>query len=136
MALEEKIQLKVKLDSPVVPWLVRHAGHLITKCRVRENGRTSYQLMKGRRSNAKLVPFGETVLFKIPKTQYKIGSFEDRWERGIWVGFVMRSGEHLIATEKGVFKVTTVLRRVADKRWSADLVIKIGGSPPRTPLPG
>ena len=134
-ALEEKIQQKIKLDNPVVPWLVRHAGHLITKCRVRENGRTSYQMMKGRRSNAKLVPFGETVLFKIPKTQYKIGSFEDRWEQGIWVGFVMRSGEHLVATEKGVFKVSTVLRRAADKRWSAELIGKIGGSP-QNPVPG
>ena len=72
--------------------MVRHAGHLITRFRVRENGRTSYQMMKGRRSNSKLVPFGETVLFKIPKTEKKIGDFEDRWEQGIWVGFIIRSG--------------------------------------------
>ena len=134
-ALEEKTEQKITLSHPIVPWMVRHAGHLITKCRVRSNGRTSYQMMKGRRSNAKMVPFGEAVLFKIPKTQYKVGSFEDRWEQGIWTGFVMRTGEHLVATEKGVFRVATVLRRSSDKRWSAELLNKITGSP-QDPVPG
>ena len=41
-------------------------------------------MMKGRRSNSKLVPFGETVQFQIPKTEKKIEDFEDRWEQGIW----------------------------------------------------
>ena len=89
-ALEAKLNTKIKLEDPIVPWLVRHAGHLITKCRIRENGRTAYHLMKGGRSNAKVVPFGEAVLFKIPRTRYKVGDFEDRWESGVWVGFIMR----------------------------------------------
>ena len=124
-SLEEKVGEKIHLTNPIVPWMVRHAAHVITRCRVRENGRTSYQLMKGRRSNAKLVPFAEAVLFKIPKTASRIGSFEDRWEAGIWVGFVMRSGEHLVATRKGVFKVSTVIRRPPDKRWSAKMIGEI-----------
>ena len=66
--LEERLDVKIHLTDPVVPWLVRHAAHTITSSRVREDGRTAYQLMKGRRSNAKLVPFCETVLFKISKT--------------------------------------------------------------------
>jgi hypothetical protein len=133
--IEEKLGVKIHLTDPVVPWLVRHAAHTITSSRVREDGRTAYQLMKGRRSNAKLVPFCETVLFKIPKTQHKIGDFENRWERGVWVGFIMRSGEHLVATKAGVFRVSTVMRRSPDKRWSADLVGQIGGSP-SIPVPG
>ena len=134
-ALEEKLNDKIKLEDPIVPWLVRHAGHLITRCRVRENGRTSYQMMKGRRSNAKLVPFGEVVLFKIPKTQHKVGSFEDRWETGVWIGFIMRTGEHVVATSKGAFRVATVMRRAADKRWSADMVRQMAGTP-QHPVPG
>ena len=91
--------------------------------------------MRGRRSTAKLVPFAEAVLFKIPKTQTKPGDFEDRWEAGTWVGFVMRSGEHLVATSRGVFRVSTVMRRPADKRWTATKVGQIGGSP-QDPVPG
>ncbi len=134
-ALEESVGERVHLNDPIVPWMVRHAGHLITRCRIRENGRTAFQLMKGRRSSAKLVPFGEVVLFKIPKTKKEVGSFEDRWEQGIWVGFVIRSGEHLVAKRMGVFKVSTVMRRVVSKRWSASLLKSMKGTP-EEPVPG
>ncbi len=134
-ALEESIEDKTHLDDPVVPWMIRHAAHLITRSRTRENGRTAYQMMKGRRCNGKLVPFGEVVLFKIPHTQHSIGDFEDRWEREVWLGFVMRSGEHLVGTAKGVFRVSTVMRRPEDRRWSKDLLKQIGGSP-EDPVPG
>ena len=133
-AVEEKIGERISLDHPLVPWMVRHAGHTITRCRIRENGRTAYQIMKGRRSTAKLVPFAEAVLFKTPKTKQMPGDFEDRWETGVWVGFVMRSGEHLVATSRGVFRVSTVMRRTADKRWSAELLRNIKGSP-KDPVP-
>ncbi len=134
-ALESATGECIPLDHPVVPWMVRHAAHLITRSRVRENGRTAYQLMKGRRGNAKLVPFGEVVLFKIPPTQHKLGDFENRWESGVWLGFVMRSGEHLVGTTRGVFRVSTVMRRPADKRWSSSMLKAIGGTP-ETPVPG
>ena len=68
-ALEERIGARVRLDHPVVPWLIRHAGYLITRCRVRPSGRTAFQMMKGRRSNTKLFEFGENLSFMIPKTK-------------------------------------------------------------------
>ena len=80
----------------------RHAAHIINVCRVRPDGRTAWQAMKGRRTNSKLLPFAETVLFKIPKTHHRIGSFENRWEIGCWVGVVARSGEQIVATPTGV----------------------------------
>ena len=47
----------------------------------------------------------------------------------------MRSGEHVVGTSKGVFKCSHLMRRSPDKRWSADLVKVIGGSP-ADPVPG
>ena len=114
--LDSKIGCPVQLSDAAVPWIVRHAGHILTMCRVRENGRTAYQLMKGRRTNPKLLPMGDTVLFKIPTTQQRVGKFEDCWDEGCWVGFVVRTGEHLVATNTGVFRVSTVRRRSQDKR--------------------
>ena len=133
--LESKTASKIKLEDTIVPWLVRHAGHLITICRVRSNGRTAFQMMKGRRTNMKLVPFGESIMFKIPKTSERTGKFEDRWESGCWVGFVMRTGEHLVATSIGVFRVSTIMRRPADQRWSETMIKEIKGSP-EEPIPG
>ena len=134
-ALEDKIKSKISLNDPIVPWMVRHAASVINSTRVRENGRTAYQQMKGRRSNSKMVCFGETVLFKIPKTQHRIGSFEDRWESGCWVGSMVRSGEHLVGTGRGVFKVSTIMRRTVDKRWSEQMVKDVVGTP-EEPVPG
>ena len=83
----------------------------------------------------KLVPFGESIMFKIPKTSERTGKFEDRWESGCWVGFVMRTGEHLVATSRGVFRVSTIMRRPADQRWSETMIKEIKGSP-EEPIPG
>ena len=66
-----------------------------------------------------MIPFGEAVLFKLPKVPRMPGDFNDRFEIGVWVGCTVRSGEHLIATQGGVFKASSVLRRAEDKRWSS-----------------
>ena len=133
--VEEKVGMTIRLDAPIVPWIVRHAGYLITRCRVKEDGRTALEKIKGRKVNTPLVPFGEVVLFKLPKLPHMPGDFRDRFERGVWVGCLARSGEHLIATDKGVFTVSTLQRCSDDQRWSGDLIRNIKGNP-REPVPG
>ena len=80
---------KIPITDPMVPWMVRHAGQLVTRCRQRENGRAAYQIIKGKRTTAKLVPFGEVVFMKIPKTQYAAGDVQDRLQQGVRVAYVM-----------------------------------------------
>ena len=95
---------------------VRHAAGLITRCRVRPNGRTSMEMMKGRRTNSQVAEFGEIVMFKIPKTKFNPGKFEDQWDAGVYLGFDMRSTESLIGTPVGVFRVTDIRRRALHER--------------------
>ena len=97
-ALEERIGVKVTLGTAVVPWLVRHAACLITRCRVRPSGHTAMQMMKGRQTISKVAEFAETVHFKIPNTKLMPGTYEDLWDEGIWLGHAMRSNEHLNGT--------------------------------------
>ena len=128
-ALEAKIGIKIRLEDPIVPSMIRHAAQIMNVCRVREDGQTSWRRMTGRKFYGRLVPFAEMVMFKIPKTRYRAGSFEDKWELGCWVGIVPRSGEHLIATNTGVYMVSTIKRRMASERWIAECVKSIVGSP-------
>ena len=72
-ALDEKIGTKITFRSTITPWLIRHAGYFITRCRVRPNGRTALQMLKGRRSNGKFAEFGELVHFLVPKTKDMLG---------------------------------------------------------------
>ena len=133
--LKEKTGQVVRLDDPIVPWIVRHAAYTITRCRVGEDGKTALQRIKGRKVSAPMIPFGETVLFKLPKVPRMPGDFKDRFETGTWVGCTTRSGEHLVATPGGVFKVSSVIRRAEDKRWSSERLTQIRGNP-KEPVPG
>ena len=91
--------------------------------------------MKGRRPNGKLAEFGELVHFLIPKTKDMPGKFEDRWSEGVWLGCDVRSGEHLIGMDSGVFRVSTVRSKTEDTRWSPDKVMSMTGTPGQ-PVPG
>ncbi len=133
--LEEKIRKKIKLDDPIVPWIVRHAAYLITRCRVGPDGKTAMQKLKGRRVITPLLPFGEVVLFKLPKVPNMPGDFQDRFETGIWLGSLIRSGEHLVGTADGVYTVSQIMRCSEDKKWSSELVDGLKGTP-REPVPG
>ena len=82
IALEEKIGAKVAASDPMLPWLIRHAGHIITRCWGRPSGKRAYQMIKDRRSNVHLKEFGEAVFFRIPETKNLPGKFEPRWEEG------------------------------------------------------
>ena len=112
----------------IVPWMVRHAAYLITRCRVRECGKKSLQLIKGRKSLSELVPFRETVMFKIPKTAQAVGSFEERWETGVWIGTTIRDGMSLVGTTAGVFKVGTIRRKPDGEQWSKEMITNVVGS--------
>ncbi len=134
-SIELKIGEAIELDAVIVPWIVRHAGYVITRCRIQEDGKTAMQKMKGRKVNVSWVPFAEAVLFKLPKVPDMPGDFADRFEVGVWVGCTIRSGEHLVATPRGVFKVASVVRRPEDERWSKELIMGMKGSP-QEPVPG
>ena len=115
--------------------LADHAGYLITRCKVLSHGRTAFQMMKGRRSNGKLAEFGEVVHFLIPKTRDMPGKYEDRWSEGVWLGCDVRSGEHLVGMESGVFRVHTIRAKPADSKWSPERIRNISGTPGQ-PVPG
>ena len=59
VGLEARLKEKVHIRDPVVPWLVRHAGCLIIMCRVRPNGKTALEMIKGRKANMKITEFGD-----------------------------------------------------------------------------
>ena len=47
ISLEENLGCSVNIEHPIVPWLVRYAGEVITRFRVRRDGRTAFRKLKG-----------------------------------------------------------------------------------------
>ena len=58
-----------------------------------------------------------------------------RFEKGIWLGTTVQSGENIVATGDGVYRAGGNLRCSPDQRWSPDMVAEIVGTP-SAPKPG
>ena len=63
-SLQRHLKADVKLDDTIVLWIVRHAGYVLTRCRVHDCGRTSLHKMKGQKTHAPMIAFGEAVCLK------------------------------------------------------------------------
>ena len=69
----------------------------------------------------------ETVLFHRmhqPKEKFKV-----QWEKGIWLGKVSATDEHIIGTPAGGLLARSVARRPEEKRWSGSLLAKVVCTP-------
>ena len=53
----DKIKAPIHLDSSIGPWIVRHSGYVLTRCRIYPCGRTAMQRMKGQKSHRPILPF-------------------------------------------------------------------------------
>ena len=62
-ALEERMKCEVLSRHPILPFLVEHAGKLMSRYQVGRDGRTAYELHAGKPYRRKLVEFGERVYF-------------------------------------------------------------------------
>eukprot|EP00972_Heterocapsa_arctica_P020978 3090536-Heterocapsa_arctica.AAC.1 len=102
-------------------WL---AGVLITRHRVKPDGRTSYEAIRGKRASLPICGFGEQVL-QIPS---KIVPHR-KFDYGVYLGVLQASNEMLVATADGVVKVRTIKSLPEDRRWDSEAVLSVKGTP-------
>ena len=109
--LENDCTQKIEPESPVWPWLVRYAGQVIHTFKIHKiDGRTSRERIRGNPSIPIIPKFGESVYYKPAKT-IKIPKAENRWNEGIWLGFIDKTNEHIIGTQKGIVKCWAIKRK-------------------------
>ena len=82
------------------PWLVRWCSFIRSRFSVKGNQRTAYQDAFDTAYTSQLVPFGETVLFKIPMSKARrshnravVPKGETAWRQGIFLGRSVTSNE-------------------------------------------
>ena len=115
--LRERAKMEITTESPLLPWLVRHCGWILSRYAVRADGRTGYSRLKGREYTAGISIFGEAIWYKLPKTA-DLTKLDDRWRTAIWLGKSDRSDEHIIGLETGAVLARSVRRKVEGKRWN------------------
>ena len=100
--------------------MVRHAADLVTKLEVKQNGRTSYEILKGRPYAGEMAAFGQKVLFMLPKRP-RGGDMQPRWDTGIWLGKLWKSDEHILASRGLVVRARSIRALPESRRhmsWS------------------
>ena len=96
---------------------------------------TPYKTLKGQEFKNEMLKIGECVCFLKPKSKGK-NKTESRCPNGIWLGVREESGEYIVGTSEGVFKVRTVRRKgLEEDSWNWEEFSAFRGLP-WEPIPG
>ena len=126
--IEELHGITLLQDSPVLTWVVRNAAMCINVGRRGRDGRTAYELRRGKPFRRKLIPITEHVLF-LPAGK-RTSKLATRWVPGIYLGFRDDADEFYVGTESGdVLRARSVKRLTPAQRGNAQLVMNITGVP-------
>ncbi|CAE7276044.1 true, partial [Symbiodinium sp. CCMP2592] len=98
-ALEERYKKPLETEGVVFPWLVRHAGWLISRFLVKQDGRTPYERLRGRDFRGEVAECCEVVHYKLDKE--KTGKLDKQTSVGVWLGKSLASDEHFLGTPQG-----------------------------------
>ena len=151
---EKRNGTELLAKSCLWPWLIRHAGWLDARFRVKRNGATPCQDAYDSTYSSELLPFGELELFRIPLPHTRrtnqngtIYRGDSGWDKGFWCGRLDEDNPHIIVTENGREIARTaprlplsqsvdvsLLKRVKGLPWDGQGLVRRGG-PPRLVLP-
>ena len=123
---EQVYEERIDTDHKLLPWMVRHAGWLITHYQVKADGKTPYERLRHRPYRGEVAEFAETVHYKDPNAQ---GKLDDRWFVGVWLGKSLSSDEHYVGTADGVRRCRSIWRRPGPARWSKRALEVFTGTP-------
>ena len=93
--IERSTQEPLSDESPVLPWLVEHAGCILSRCQKGRDGKTPFGRLHGKTPTQEFVPLGEKVLAEQITTD-PTNRMNLRYMYGIWLGMRNNSAECFI----------------------------------------
>ena len=85
---------------PVLTWLVKYSVAMVNRCRRGSDGKTAYELRKGRKFARALPHLAEKIFFMILGVTKGVARVDPRWEDGIFLGVSDQSDELHVGTER------------------------------------
>ncbi len=141
IGLEARIGVEIPDNAEILEWIYVHAAFLITRYSVGHDGMVPWERLTGSKWHRPATEIGEVVLAKLASrrggkmmTKQK-KKLKARSVRGVLVGQVSRTGEHIVVVASGdAVRCRTIFRVPEGERWDKDLVLAIQATP-RTPAP-
>ena len=128
-ALENETGLEISMAHDIAPWLVRHAGWLISRFQPKAEKRSAYFRVHGVEYTRPLVEFGEYVLFRDNSPASLANKARSPWNSGVWLGRSDATDENIIGTASGVKLIRTIRRRPVGEQYSAEAIQSMRGVP-------
>ena len=129
MSVEEKLKAVIDNKHVLLPWLAMHTGVIITSFKAVHDGRTAYRRVKNKRPNNWMLPFGEKVVWMMPKDNRRRNKLDSIPQFGVFVGIVPRTGEFVVLTPEGAVAVRTVHKLSEDRKWDTEFMSRVQGAP-------
>ena len=82
--LEARLKQELDIEAPILQWMARWAAMAISRFRVGKDGKTAYERLKGKKSKALGLEFGEELLWKRRAERGALGKMAIMWERGVF----------------------------------------------------
>ena len=82
IALEQKKQLVLKDDHPLMAWIPEYAGFLLSRFQVAADGKTANERIKGESYPRELVDYSERVMFMTTAQGGRLNKLESKM--GLW----------------------------------------------------
>jgi hypothetical protein len=132
-ATEELHGVTIGPTHPCLTWMVRHAAFLYNRGQRDANGRTPYELIKGRSYKRALPAFGEKI-FYLPVGK-RASKLHDRWLEEIFMGVADRTDEIYVGTTKGIVRARSFKRLPTSAQTDKALFCQVKGLT-WNPVPG
>ena len=74
--VQDKLNIVIDNKHVLLPWLVSHAGVIISRYKKVHDWKTAYQKIKNKSPSNKMMPFGEKVVWMMPKDNHRRNKVE------------------------------------------------------------
>ena len=111
-----------------MPWLVEHAGCILSRCQKGRDGKTPSERLHGKKPTQEFVPFGEKVLARQVTTEPR-NRMNPRYQYGVWLGMRNNSAECFIGNADGVFRACEIRRLEPQDSWDTRAIYSVIGVP-------
>ena len=99
--IESITQEPLSDDSPTLPWLVEHAGCILSRCQKGRDGKTPFERLHEKTPTQEFVPLVDKVLAKQVSAD-PMNRMNPRCNFGIWLGMRSNCAECFIGNADGV----------------------------------
>ena len=106
--VDKKCGVRVRADSAITAWMVRHAAWLISRFAIGSDGRSAFQRQHNIPYSGKNLPFGSVVEAKLADKERLRSKFDSSFVTGVYLGRSLSTDEHCVGAKKGIVTVRTI----------------------------